>query len=587
MNCDEKNITRVLRSVFGYKDFKNDVQRQATIAVTEVLLKKRKILSYVVFDEAHCLSKWGYEYISSYKKISLFNKIYGYVPRIAVTTTVTDKVVEDICKVLTLTTPKVFRMSVQQIRVHCDVWFLDTLSNPFEHLKRFIAKVLCFVDTFPCKMHEGYAIVYCREEVTAELIKKKLSDLGIYTLTYHHRLKDGVRRNIENMWMTGNAQVITTTRDYGFIHEKPIRCIAYWTIPENIPKYYRECAQMYTNSGRPYSRIYFSVREYSSVRSVLKNHREINEPEFIKNCLSEYDKLVSYCLSINCRHKNIHKYFGHVIPPCKVKCDVCKNKTVVEARTHKFITRSEQVDRVTYNICKINEDLKNKRTRENDKEKPESTSKSEFEKEIPMTRHKLPKIEEKPLPDESSSLGMQLSIPVGELAITQSLADKYNLNKETISLELCSTKNSTFKDSERGANNNPTCSNGRGLAVGSRIRHANDDGKIKKSEKCRVSKSDSREVIVVFEKLRKRSLAVDTWPEEFKSKRRKLETENKPSNETRINRNEGADDRNRRRVERIKGDANEGVTCDLAAADYLMNKYKLNKDSITLESRRK
>lgn len=237
--------------------------------------------------------------------------------------------------------------------------------------------------------------------------------------------------------------------------------------------------------------------------------------------------------------------------------------------------------------CKINEDLKNKRTRENDKQKPKVTANSEFEKEIPMTRYKLPKIEEKPLPDESSSLDMQLSIRVGELAIMPSLADKYNLNKETISLEPCSTKNSTFEDSKRRANNNPTCSNGRGLAVGSRIRHANDDGKIKKGEKCRVSKSDSCEVTVVFEKLRKRSLAVDTWPEEFKSKKRKLESENKPSNETRINRNEGANDRNRRRVERIKGDANEGVTCDLATADYLMNKYKLNKDSITLEPRRK
>lgn len=55
---------------------------------------------------------------------------------------------------------------------------------------------------------------------------------------------------------------------------------------------------MYTDSGLAYSRIYFSVREYSSVRLVLKNHREINEPEHIKKRLSEYDKLVSYCLSI-------------------------------------------------------------------------------------------------------------------------------------------------------------------------------------------------------------------------------------------------------------------------------------------------
>ena len=56
------------------------------------------MLSYVVFDEAHCLSEWGYEYMPSYMKISLPDKIYGYVPRIALTTTVTDKVIKIDCK---------------------------------------------------------------------------------------------------------------------------------------------------------------------------------------------------------------------------------------------------------------------------------------------------------------------------------------------------------------------------------------------------------------------------------------------------------------------------------------------------------
>ena len=80
---------------------------------------------------------------------------------------------------------------------------------------------------------------------------------------------------------------------------------------------------------------------------------------------------------------------------------------------------------------------------------------------------------------------------------------------------------------------------------------------------------------------------MDTWSEDIQSKREKVDSENKPFNETRINRNEGSDDRNRRRVECVKDHANKGVTCDLAKSEYLMNKYKLNKDSITLEPRRK
>ena len=59
-----------------------------------VLLKKRNLLSHIVFNETHCLSEWGYDYKPGYKdiNISFRNKVLEHVPKIAVTTTVTHKV---------------------------------------------------------------------------------------------------------------------------------------------------------------------------------------------------------------------------------------------------------------------------------------------------------------------------------------------------------------------------------------------------------------------------------------------------------------------------------------------------------------
>lgn len=59
-----------------------------------ISLKERMILSYIVFNEAHCLSELGYDYTPCYKKINTFDKIYEYIPKIAVTTTVTDEVIK-------------------------------------------------------------------------------------------------------------------------------------------------------------------------------------------------------------------------------------------------------------------------------------------------------------------------------------------------------------------------------------------------------------------------------------------------------------------------------------------------------------
>lgn len=51
------------------------------------------MLSYIVFNEAHCLTEKGYEYTPCYKRV-LLDKIYGHVSKIAVTTTVTDEVIK-------------------------------------------------------------------------------------------------------------------------------------------------------------------------------------------------------------------------------------------------------------------------------------------------------------------------------------------------------------------------------------------------------------------------------------------------------------------------------------------------------------
>lgn len=49
-------------------------------------------MSHIVFNETHCLSEWGYDYKPGYTNINTFNKVLEHVPKIAVTTTVTNKV---------------------------------------------------------------------------------------------------------------------------------------------------------------------------------------------------------------------------------------------------------------------------------------------------------------------------------------------------------------------------------------------------------------------------------------------------------------------------------------------------------------
>ncbi|XP_076173854.1 ATP-dependent DNA helicase Q5 isoform X2 [Ptiloglossa arizonensis] len=598
------------------------------------LLRQRNILSYIVFNEAHCLSKWGYEYTVSYKEINSLNKIYKYIPKIAVTTTVIDKVLEDICKLLTLKTPKIFKLPMQQINVQYDVWFLDILSSPFHHLKNFMIEVLGYFyhkDSPHYKMHEGFAIVYCREEVTAELIKDKLNTFGIPTLAYHYKLNNSTRRNIENKWISGEARIITTTYDYGFIHKQPVRCIVYWTVPENIAKYYRESAQTCKDSGLAFCRIYFSIKEYSSVKLVIENHRIMKDPEHIENRLSEYNKLVSYCLLIKCRHTVIGEYFGYLMQPCEMNCDVCQDNKIVKIRTLNFITHSDSIGGVKYDICDVNKNLKKEQIVEDNNDQLEEISENKFcafeiirkknaidensEKEIVQSNDNLTSKKQKPSSSESSSRAAQLpvkdsvqtitegtvkcakhsnKIRTSIFATTQFTVDENNFNKQTILWESCSSRNNIQKDSEKQMNNTQVFSKSSESKNESKIENVNTVGSTQRIEKKdQILESDFCEIINVIvkakEQTRKRKEfcdVVDTRFDEFEPKRRKSRTENKLTNVTRIQRDRRTSDRDKR-VERIKDDVNESVSRDLTTVKYLMNKYKLNKDSITLVPLRK
>nr|XP_034171496.1 ATP-dependent DNA helicase Q5-like [Osmia lignaria] len=503
-------------------------------------LKRRKKLSYIVFNEAHYLSKLGYEYTSNYTRISAVRKIYDGIPKIVVTTTVTNEVIKDICEVLALKNPKIFILAAQKINVVYDIWFLDVLPDPFEHLKNFIVEVLGFLGTSIQKvLQKGCAIIYCREVATAELLKNKLNASGISTLAYHHKLTRGKQRNIENKWISGDAYVITTTYSYGFIYKKSIRCTVYWTVPENISKYYRESMQNRSDNNLSHCRIYFSVKEYLSVKMAIENHDVINDSEHIKQRLKEYEKLISYCLLVKCRHVVISQYFGRVIPPCKRNCDVCKDEEIVEVRTAKFLVFSEGREGIKYNSCEISEDLPIKETN------CEELKVKDNNKQIVQYN------------DKTSQEGTVHTCTY----TSQSLVDKNNVRKDATSPELGSSSRKIIKQPVKRKNS---------------IKSPNRKRiKVLKITKMKVGgrsdlipRRDSPEVVVADTKYQQ-----------------KLNSDNKPSIEI-----QKVTDKKavmKQSMKPLKNNSNASESRDKAIIEYLMDKYNLDRQSITLEIKKK
>ena len=61
---------------------------------------RRMQINYLVVDEAHCISQWGYDFRPAYLEIKEIKNIIGDVPVIALTATATKSVAEDIMRIL-------------------------------------------------------------------------------------------------------------------------------------------------------------------------------------------------------------------------------------------------------------------------------------------------------------------------------------------------------------------------------------------------------------------------------------------------------------------------------------------------------
>lgn len=59
---------------------------------------ERKLINYLIIDEAHCVSQWGHDYRPDYLKLGSLHDALKDVPCIAVTATASQQVIDDIYK---------------------------------------------------------------------------------------------------------------------------------------------------------------------------------------------------------------------------------------------------------------------------------------------------------------------------------------------------------------------------------------------------------------------------------------------------------------------------------------------------------
>lgn len=267
-------------------------------------------IAQIAVDEAHCVSQWGHDFRSSYRRISKFINILRERPIVsAFTATATKEVREDIVKLLDLNNPKVFISGFDR-----------------ENLKIIIEKGInkkAYILNYINANLDASGIIYCATRKEVDSLYELLDERGLSVTRYHAGLSDDERKVNQEDFVYDRKSIIIATNAFGMGIDKPnIRYVIHYNMPKNIEGYYQEIGRAGRDSEKSECILLFSPGDVQKQKYIIdmgtvNPTRKVNELEKLQTMTD----LVYYT---GCYRRYILNYFGEELKEDCGNCSSCE-----------------------------------------------------------------------------------------------------------------------------------------------------------------------------------------------------------------------------------------------------------------------
>lgn len=254
MTSREIDIT-LDNAVYGeYKFLYVSPERLAT-RLFKARLEKMNV-NYLVVDEAHCISQWGYDFRPDYLEIAKIREIIPDAPVIALTATATEQVAEDIMEKLSFKEKNVLKGS----------FFRPNLSYVFRKAEDKNGQLLKI-----CKGVPGSGIVYVGKRKNAEDVASLLKAMGVDAGYYHAGLSNETRARVQEDWKNGRLRVIVSTNAFGMGIDKPdVRFVCHYDLPDTVEGYFQEAGRAGRDGQKSWCVLLWNDEDLLRLRQIIR-----------------------------------------------------------------------------------------------------------------------------------------------------------------------------------------------------------------------------------------------------------------------------------------------------------------------------
>ncbi|MDH6534036.1 RecQ family ATP-dependent DNA helicase [Parabacteroides sp. 52] len=231
-------INQLENCIFGNYKFLYVSPERLRTEIFQAKLQAMQV-NFLVVDESHCVSQWGYDFRPSYLNIADIRKLLPNIPILALTATATPDVVDDIQNKLLFKQKNVFQKSFAR----------PNLSYSVRRTDDKVSQLIYILERV-----NGSAIVYVRNRNRTKEIASLLQKANISADFFHAGLNRAEKTIRQNRWKNNECRVIVATNAFGMGIDKPdVRLVIHIDMPGSLEEYFQEAGRAGRDEQKAYA----------------------------------------------------------------------------------------------------------------------------------------------------------------------------------------------------------------------------------------------------------------------------------------------------------------------------------------------